>query len=253
MRKSISKSRKGILIEEIDYLDVDSVTYRNLYIFYSYYCPEKLENPYFLYLLLNTYKYQLFTMWEQIEEKYGSFARCPKDQQIFQRHMYERLERIYREYNPRKLDDSYFIYSLLKQYYEEEHLLIGKVLELYSGTEKLRIGVSNPNSKPCVPPRPEGHVPLTIRVDNPVCKPSQPQEAIRVAAAVAKLAADDAKKSSLRAVIAPEMYSITEMQSHVPEKDEDSIIDLENPKERGESSQDDWDYVDPETSDGFSV
>lgn len=237
MKKKILRSQKHKLVEDIDYSEIDNETYQHLYLFYNYYCPSKLRNPFFLYILLNTYQYQLFTLWNQLEHKYGPLQPCLEDKSPYLIHMENRITHLYKKYNKSKLANNYFVSNLLNQYIEQEHILIGKILQIYSGTEDLYSIITTP---PEIPPRP-------TTTNNKMVKYTKPQEpkqqrpqtttsiAIIKAAEAALLAAADAKQFSLNALIAPEMYCIDELRNHIPINDIDS--------EKASMQSDDWDYI----------
>ena len=242
MRKKMSKSQKNILVEDIDYVEIDNKAYEHLYLFYTYYCPSKLTNPFFLYILLNTYQYQLFLLWNQLENKYGSLQPCLINRLPYLNHMEKRITNLYKKYNKKKLEDKYFVSNLLNQYTDQEHLLIGKILQIYSGTEDLYSIMPTP---PQIPPRP-------LTAYNTMTKYTKPEEpktkrpekekeeekiqmVIQEAVLIAKQAAIAAKQFSLDALIAPEMYCIDELRNHIPEHDSESTRINEN--------SDDWDYI----------
>lgn len=219
-------------VEDIDYLFIDNETYRDLYLFHHYYCPSKLDDPLYIYALLDSYQYQLFTLWGHLEQKYGPFNVSSSNKIPFYKHMNVRIEQLYKKYNVHKLSDPTFISSLQTQYINQEHILLGKIIEFYSGCEtfysmQISIPVRGSTIRPPPPSQPSYSRPEEATITTAV--------AIQRAVEAAENAAEDATQFYLDALIAPEMFSIP-VQSE-PESDTSSL----------------WDYVPDESSDGFSV
>lgn len=201
LRKKISKSKKSILTESIDYSIVDTESYRQLYMFYFHYAPQKLTNPYFIYLLLHTYHFQLFTLWDQLEDKYGPRSLSQQYFKEYRSHMYERIHDLYVAHNPQKLNNPNFISSLLQQYDGHEHELLGKITTMYSTHETFRRHVIPPQPstpRPIVPSRP-----IEVVVQNPV---NNVTESINIAVQVSRDAAVAAEDFAIEALLAQEIF-----------------------------------------------
>lgn len=261
------------LKESIDYSEYDSILYYNLFMYYYHYNPLKLKaNPFFIYMLMDSYNNYTSVLWIQLTHTYGppenAFLNNPK---IFEEYIRFRIIKFYENYNPGKLQNSEFVDELIKAYRNKEQYLFQQLQNKY-GPEFLmpwdKIEIKNPIQmvispieRPPPPPppppptiRPELHIKIN---DDVTCKQKincnfRAANAAKRASEVAQEAANSAELAALDSILSTTLYEMKDEDNCVvPEicvdakKENPEMCEiLEKRMEEGFiSPTDEWDFV----------